>query len=328
MKALITGIAGFAGSHLVDYLLDRGFDVSGISYPGFPLNNIQHCLDNLNVIQSDLTSYKDLKHAIHQVKPDYLFHLAAISSVSKSWEGREAVFRTNIGGSFNVLEVCREMKNPPIILLVSSGEVYGPIEAVEHAAQENHPYNPISPYAATKAAMEILATQYFSSDNLPVYIARPFNHSGQRQSDNFVCSAFARQIAAIEMKKKEPKLYVGNLKAQRDFSDVRDIVAGYLSIVQQGKIGEAYNLCSRRAVSIEKILHILLSYSADEIEVIPRKNLFRPSDIPLLIGDNSKASKELGWRNERTLEHMLLDLLEYWRNSLKTGNGNMCFNND
>ncbi len=318
MKALITGIAGFAGSHLVDYLLDQGFDVTGISYPDFPLDNLQHCLDRIEVIQLNITNHQDLKEVVRQIKPDCLFHLAAISSVSKSWEGRETVFKTNIGGSFNVLEACREMQNTPKILLVSSGEIYGPIENAESAAQENQPYNPISPYAATKAAMEILATQYIYSDNLPIYIARPFNHSGPRQSNQFVCSAFARQIAAIEMKKKEPKLYVGNLKAQRDFSDVRDIVDGYLKIVQRGKVGEAYNLCSNRAISIEEILRILLSYSTEKIEVAQKESLFRPCDNPLLLGNNTKAKKDLRWVNEKTLEETLADLLDFWREKLKS----------
>jgi GDP-4-dehydro-6-deoxy-D-mannose reductase len=318
MKALITGIAGFAGSHLADHLLDQGFDVTGISYPGFPLDNLQHCLDRIEVIQLSITNHQDLKEVVYQIKPDCLFHLAAISSVSKSWEGREAIFKTNIEGSFNVLEACREMQSAPKILLVSSGEVYGPIENTESAAQENQSYNPISPYAATKAAMEILGTQYIYSDSLPIYIARPFNHSGPRQSNQFVCSAFAYQIAAIELKKKEPMLYVGNLKAQRDFSDVRDIVDGYLKIVQRGEAGEVYNLCSNRAISIEEILRILLSYSAEKIEVAQKESLFRPCDTPLLLGDNTKAKKDLRWVNEKTLEETLADLLNFWRKKLKS----------
>lgn len=318
MKALITGIAGFAGSHLADLLLNKGFKVEGISHPDFPLHNIQHCLDRINISQIDITSFQAFRNTIHKFQPEYIFHLAAISSVSHSWKGRETVFNTNAKGSFNLLEACRELKNFPKILLVSSGETYGPIENRARPAKEDQPLNPCSPYAATKVVMEIFGRQYASTDGLPVYIARAFNHTGPRQSSQFVCSSLAKQIASTELALKEPKLYIGNLEAERDFSDVRDIVKGYLQILLEGKVGEAYNLCSGNAISIKEILNNLLSYCSREIEVIQKESLFRPSDLPLLLGDNTKANKELNWKTEIELGKTLSDLLDYWRKQFET----------
>jgi len=318
MKALITGIAGFAGSHLADLLLNQRFEIGGISHPDFPLNNIQHCLDRINIFQIDITDFKSFKDTIHKFQPEYIFHLAAISSVSQSWEGRETVFNTNIKGSFNLLETCRMLKISPKILLVSSGDTYGPISSKQSPAKENQHPNPRSPYAATKAIMEILGKQYFCSDNLSVYIVRAFNHTGPRQSSQFVCSSLAKQIAEIECGLTEPKLFIGNLEAERDFSDVRDIVKGYLQILQKGRMGEAYNLCSSNAISIEEVLKYMLSCSKREIDVIQKESLFRPSDIPLLLGDNTKARKELDWKAEIELKKTLSDLLDYWREQLKS----------
>ena len=317
MKALITGIAGFAGSHLAELLLSQGFELSGISYPGFPLDNLRHLLDKLKIFQIDITSFKDLKDIVHQVQPHYIFHLAAISSVSASWEGRQAAFKTNIMGSFNLLESCRGLTNSPKILLVSSGEIYGAALNKKIPLRETQAPCPLSPYAATKTAMEVIGRQYAASDGLPVYIARAFNHTGPRQSNHFVCSSLAQQIAAIELRLAEPRLSVGNLSAKRDFSDVRDIVKGYLQILHKGKVGEVYNLCSAKAVSIKEILNILLSYYKGEIEVVQKESLLRPCDIPLLLGDNSKAIKELNWKAEIELGKTLLDLHDFWREQLQ-----------
>jgi len=313
MRALITGIAGFAGSHLVELLLSRGFQVSGVNYPGYPTHNLTSCLDEVKLYQVDLNDFPLLKEAVRDCQPHLLFHLAAISSVGDSWENRELTLRTNIIGTMNLMEACRHLTRFPKILLVGSSEVYGAVAEEKQPITEKTHLHPRSPYAVSKATLELLGLQYLHSENYPIHLVRPFNHTGPRQLDNFVCSSFARQISEIEKGLREPVLKVGDLSARRDFSDVRDIVKGYLMVVEKGKVGRVYNLCAGKAYSIQTVVDILLSLSSAEIRVSQAPSRLRVGEIPLCYGDHSRVSREVGWEPTIPLTQTLKDTLNYWR---------------
>ena len=313
MRALITGIAGFAGSHLAELLLSRGFQVSGIDYPGYPLDNLTPCLDRVKLYEVDLNNFPLLKKAVSDCQPEFLFHLAAISGVGESWENRELTLRTNIIGTMNLLEACRHLHRLPKILLVSSSQVYGAVEEEKQPITEDTPLHPRSPYAVSKATLELLGFQYLQSENYPIYLVRPFNHTGPRQLDSFVCSSFARQISEIEKGLREPVLKVGNLSVRRDFSDVRDIIRGYLMVMEKGEVGRVYNLCAGKAYSIQTVVDILLSLSSAEIKVRQDPSRLRIGEIPLSYGDHSRVSQEVGWKPAIPLTKTLEDTLNYWR---------------
>jgi len=316
MRALITGIAGFAGSHLAELLLKRRFKVSGIDYPGSSLKNLSSCLDKVKLYQVDLNNFPLLKEAVSDCQPDLLFHLAAVSSVQDSWENRELTLRTNIIGTMNLMESCRHLTHLPRILLVSSSQVYGAVDEEKQPITEETPLQPRSPYAVSKAALELLGLQYLHSENYPIYLVRPFNHTGPRQLDSFVCSSFARQISEIDKGLREPVLRVGDLSVRRDFSDVRDMVRGYLMVVEKGKVGRVYNLCAGKAYSIQKGVDILLSLSSAKIKVLQDPSRLRVGEIPLCYGDHSRVRREVGWEPTIPLTRTLEDTLNYWRGSV------------
>jgi GDP-4-dehydro-6-deoxy-D-mannose reductase len=316
-RVLLSGIAGFAGSHLAEtLLLDSTTSIVGIHHPAHPLQHVIensrfaiHYLDILNPIQ--------LADLVQEALPDVVYHLAGMAHVHESWSNRRATIETNFLGTFHLLEACRSLEKFPKILLIGSGECYGIIPQNEQPISEERPMVPSSPYAVSKIAQEILGAEYANAEKFPVYLSRPFNHTGPRQKETFVCSAFAMQIAMAELGMSEPEIKVGNLTARRDFSDVRDVVAGYISIVKDGRPGEPYNVCSGAAISIQEILDILLSHASKEFRVIVDRERFRPVDMPLLLGNAEKLKTETGWQSKFSIHQTLLDLLNYWRTKLK-----------
>jgi GDP-4-dehydro-6-deoxy-D-mannose reductase len=316
-RVLLSGIAGFAGSHLAEMLLlDNTISVVGIHHPAHPL---QHRIENprLKIHYLDILDPDQLEVVVREVSPDIIYHLAGMAHVHESWSNRRATIETNFLGTFHLLEACRRLAKFPKILLIGSGECYGIIPHTEQPVSEERPMVPSSPYAVSKIAQEILGTQYAKAEKLPVYLSRPFNHTGPRQKETFVCSAFAMQIAMAELGMSEPEIKVGNLTARRDFSDVRDVVAGYISIVKGGRPGEPYNVCSGTAISIQEILDILLSHASREFRVIVEQERFRPVDMPLLLGSAEKLNAETGWQPKYPIQQTLLDLLNYWRKKLQ-----------
>jgi GDP-4-dehydro-6-deoxy-D-mannose reductase len=316
-RVLITGIAGFAGSHLAEEVLkDSTNFVAGIHHPEHtPQHSIQN--DHFQLYHIDILRSEALQDLIRELSPEVIYHLAGLAHVQESWVNRRATIETNFLGTFNLLEACRDLTRYPKILLVGSGECYGVVPHQEQPISEARPLVAASPYSVSKIAQEILGIQYAVADKLPVYISRPFNHTGARQKETFVCSAFAMQIAKGELGLSEPEISVGNLTARRDFSDVRDVVAGYIAIVEQGRPGEAYNICSGNAVSIQEVLDILLSHSTKKFRVVSDPTKIRPVDMPLMLGTAEKLQRETGWRTRYTIRDTLLDLLNYWREKLK-----------
>jgi len=312
LRALITGAAGFAGSYLAEYLLDHtDLEVWGVLHRSTA--NVAHLGTRLRPVWADLNEPDAVAAVVEDVCPDYVFHLAARATPSMSWETPWETIHDNLRGQFNVLEALVTTETRARVLVVGSADVYGLVEPQELPVTEVVPLRPDSPYAVSKAAQDLLGFQYFATHRLPVVRVRPFNHIGPRQSDAFVTTSFARQVAEAEAGLREPVIRVGNLSAQRDFTDVRDIVRGYWLLLRDGVPGQVYNLGSERALPIERLLNMLLSMSRVPIRVEVDPARLRPSDVPVLVSDCRKARQLTDWQPEIPLERSLADVLDYWR---------------
>src|SRR5712691_1218791 len=313
-RLLITGITGFVGSHLAEFALARGVAVSGSCRWRSKTENIDHIRDRIELIDCDIRDLSSVQNLLDHSVPDYIVHLAAQSFVAASWQAPAETLSTNIIGQVNLLEALRARRAHARCLIIGSSEEYGLVEQDELPIRETNPLRPLSPYAVSKVTQDLMGYQYFKSYGLALIRTRAFNHDGPRRGDVFVTSNFAKQVAEIEAGRRAPVIHVGNLKTQRDFTDVRDVVRAYWLLLERGVPGEVYNICSGRAWSIQEVLDFLLSESrVRSIAVTEDPARLRPSDVPVLAGDSSKLTAETGWRPEIPFEQTLRDLLEYWR---------------
>lgn len=314
MRVLITGVAGFVGSHLAEFLLEKkNVKVFGIDRWLSRLDNIQHIKNKIDLIECDLTDPFSTNSAIEKSMPDLIFHLAAQSFVPTSWSAPHDTLTTNIIGELNVFESVRKLGLKTKIQIACSSEEYGLVHKDEVPIKETNPLRPLSPYGVSKVAQDFLGYQYYKSYKMFIVRTRAFNHTGPRRGENFVTSNFAKQIALIEKNKQNHVIKVGNLNAIRDFTDVRDIVRGYWLALEKAKPGEEYNICSGKGVTIKKVLEVLLGYTNKNISVKQDQSRMRPSDVEILVGDFSKFRKQTGWKPEIHFDKTLLDLLNYWR---------------
>ena len=321
MRALITGVTGFAGSHLAEYLVaNTDLEVWGTDIRGNH-TNIAHIGDKLHFVVGDISEPDTASAILRQARPDYVLHLAAQAFVPESWRDPWQTIANNIRAQLNVLQAMAESGTKPRALIVGSADEYGMITPDELPISEATPLRPYSPYAVSKIAQDMLGYQYYVSHGLPVIRVRPFNHIGPRQSPVFVTSDFARQIAEIEAGTQAPQIHVGNLESKRDFTDVRDIVRAYHLALERGEAGEVYNLGAERAYSIQDILDMLLGMSDAEIEAVPDPARLRPSDVPVVVSDCSKFRRQTGWRPTISLQDSLRDILSYWRVRVKEDRG-------
>jgi len=314
MRVLITGVTGFTGSHLAEYLLGmKGVEVFGVERWRSKTENIDHIKDRIRLSECDVRDASSVRRLIEEIKPDRIFHLAAQSFVPTSWHAPAETLSTNIIGELNVFEAIRQIGINPFIQIAGSSEEYGLVTTKSKTITEDTPLNPLSPYAVSKVGQDLLAYQYFMSYKLNVIRTRAFNHTGPRRGDPFVCSNFAKQIATIEAGLQQPTIYVGNLSTIRDFTDVRDTVKAYWLALEMGKPGEAYNISTGKGYSIKDTLDMLLKFSDKKIKIVQDEKRMRPSDVPVLIGDYTKFNKLTGWKPEIPFERTLEDLLNYWR---------------
>jgi GDP-4-dehydro-6-deoxy-D-mannose reductase len=307
----ITGIAGFAGSHLAELALQDGAEVTGTVLPGATTENLAGLGDAIRTLPCNLTEPGAVGRVLAEIRPDRVFHLAGISVVSTSWAQRDDVLRENLAGTFQLFEGLRATPAP--CLLVSSAELYGAVPEAQQPITESQPVAPLSPYALSKACQELYAGYYGRAERLLIVIVRAFNHVGPRQGPGFVWSDIARQVAAIERGKKSAVLEVGTVETRRDFTDVRDMVRAYWLALERGGPGEVYNAGSGRAVSIREVIDGFLALARQPIEVRVVPERVRPIDLPLLLGDAGRLRALTGWKPQIPLEQSLADVLQYWR---------------
>ncbi|CAM5790904.1 MULTISPECIES: GDP-mannose 4,6-dehydratase [Brevibacillus] len=314
-KALITGITGFAGSHLAEWLLanKKDMEVYGTYRLRSRMDHIKHIQDDIHMVECELKDPRSVDEMIKAVKPDYIFHLAAQSFVPTSWNAPAETLIVNQIGQVNLFEAILKHQLDCTVQIACSSEEYGQVYAHEVPIKEDNPLRPLSPYAVSKVGQDYLGYQYYQSYGLKTIRTRTFNHTGPRRGEAFVTSNFAKQIAEIEKGIKPPVLYVGNLQAKRDFTDVRDVVRAYWLAVEKGVPGEVYNIASGVTYTIEEMLNKLLSLSQAAITITPDPSRMRPSDVEILLGNYDKFHQQTGWKPEIPFEQTLKDLLDYWR---------------
>ena len=315
MRVLITGAAGFVGRHLAAHLLaEGGSEIWGVARAGRAV----HGLDpRVRLVVADLRDRQAVDTAIDQVRPEAVYHLAGQASVARSLADPLDTILNNVVGQVNVLEACARMVPDARILVVGSNEEYGLTRTDELPIAETKELRPVSPYAVSKVTQDLLGHQYFATHGLKVIRVRPFTHTGPGQASQFVTPAFARQLAEMEIGRREHCMRVGFLDGQRDFTDVRDVVRGYHLLVQHGKPGDVYNLGRGAARSVRSILDGLLELTtvSPTIEVDP--SMMRPLEMPVMYADCTKIHAETGWKAEISFEQTLRDVLDDWRQRVR-----------
>ena len=311
VKYLITGANGFCGRHLADVLVSGNNSVYGIS------RNIPDALvaqhPNVTYEQCNLIDHTSVYNMLKKIEPDCIFHLAAESSVGSSWKNPVNMMNNNVLSQINIFEAVRELELPTRIIVACSSEEYGLITESDLPVNEKCCFNPISTYAVSKISQDMLAYQYYKSYDMDIVRVRSFNLTGPGRPQTYALSSFAYQIAKIENKMCKNIISVGNLDVTRDYTDVRDAVNGYYELALKAKPGTVYNLCSGKAYNLRELLDALISFSTIDVNVEMDNSKFRPSDLPIMLGDNTKIKTDIGWAPKIDINTTLNDLLDYWR---------------
>lgn len=307
---LITGANGFCGRNLAD-IIEHGNTIYGISR-SIP-DSLVSRHPNVKYEQCNLIDHASVFNMLKKIEPDCIFHLAAESSVASSWKSPINILNNNILSQVNIFEAIRELEFNTKVVIACSSEEYGLIKESDLPVNENCCFNPLSTYAVSKVSQDMLAYQYHKSYNMNLIRVRSFNLTGPGQPPNYALSSFARQIADIEKGMIKNTISVGNLNVKRDYTDVRDAMKAYHQIALRAKPGAIYNLCSGNAHSLKYLLEFLVSLSTVDVNIEVDESRFRPSDLPVMLGDNTKIKKEIGWAPEIDIHDTLKDLLNYWR---------------
>lgn len=317
-KAMIIGAAGFVGSYLIKHLnAECGYEVIATKLPNERIDeeiinsDIKVKIFDLNILDKEA-----IVSLLFEVRPDYIFHLAAQSSVSVAWNNPQLTIDVNIKGAVNVMDAIRELFYKPRIVVIGSGEEYGHIKEGETPIREETKANPGNIYAATKACQNMIGSIYAKAYDMEIILVRAFNHIGPKQSPIFVVSDFCKQVAEIEAGLKEPVMYVGNLSAKRDFTDVRDVVRAYGLLAKNGQKGATYNVGRGHAYEIKEILDKIIAHSSVKIKVETDPAKIRPVDVPIIEADISKLTDATGWVPEIPIEQTICEVLDYWREKI------------
>jgi GDP-4-dehydro-6-deoxy-D-mannose reductase len=308
MRALITGVGGFVGRHLLAHLQEVGDEVCGVGRSDDLVG-----LESVHLVHADLSDRAAVERLARETQPDAVYHLAAQSSPAESIENPWGTICNNLLGQLNLLEALLSAKVRPRVLVVGSSDEYGQVRAEDVPTNENAPLRPITPYAVSKVGQDMMGFQYFAQHGVAVVRVRPFNHTGPGHDARFVIPSFARQLAEIEAGLREPVLHVGNLDVARDFTDARDMVRAYRLALLEGVAGDVYNIGSGQAVRISDMVDELVSMCAARVEVRVDPALFRVSDIPRQEADIHKFTALTGWRPSIPWHTTLRDTFEYWR---------------
>lgn len=313
-KGLVIGAAGFVGKYLVNEMVANNIEAYATKLPHESLEDVPARIYNLDIMDKDAVTA-----LLFEIRPDFIFHLAAQSSVGLAWKKPGLTVDVNIKGSLNVMDAIRELYYKPRVLLIGSGEEYGHIQPGETPIVETNLLRPGNIYAATKACQNMIGSIYSKAYDMELIMVRAFNHIGPGQAPMFVVSDFCKQVVEIEKGLREPIMKVGNLAAKRDFTDVRDVVRAYVMLVQAGVPGETYNIGSGNAQEIRSILDLIISMSDAEVQVETDPNKLRPVDVPIIEADISKIHVLTGWKPEISIEQTIRETLDYWRTHLQEG---------
>lgn len=314
MRILITGVGGFVGRHLFNTLCKQYPDAI---IHGTAIDEPPRMGDRLKYHLIDLKNYAVISDLIAEVQPDQIYHLAAQASPRRSFVIPWETLENNIKSQLNIIQSCIALKLQPRILVISSAEIYGPVRPEQQPINEDAPLRPTNPYGVSKVTQDMLGLQYYLSHKLPILRVRPFNHFGPGQSEGFVATDFAAQVARIEAGLQENVIEVGNLAAERDFTDVRDVVEAYTQLVEKGTAGDVYNVASGKPYSIQYLLDVLLQYSTVDIQVKVSEARMLPIDVPIVRGDATRLRQLTGWQPNIPFETTLLDVLNDWRNRVR-----------
>lgn len=316
-KILITGVSGFAGSYLAHELVkSEDNEVFGTYLFEKSKEALSDISFKINLVNLDLMDFKSVTNTIEKIRPDQIYHLAALTSPTQSFKDPSVVMVNNISSELNLLEAIKNAQLKTRIMIVSSAEVYGKVDSKDLPIDEDTPLQPANPYAVSKLTQDFMGLQYHIAYGLDIVRVRPFNHIGPGQTEHFATSAFSKKIAEIEKGIREPILTVGNLDAKRDFTNVKDMIRAYILLMEKGKSGDVYNIGSGVSYKMSEILNTLLSFSSSKIKIEIDKNLLRPSDNPELLCDNRKFVNLTGWKPEIDIETTLKEILEYWRKKI------------
>lgn len=307
-KGLIIGAAGFVGNYLINEIMENEIEPYATKLPYEKLEN-----DSIKVYDLDIMDKDAVIALLFEIRPDFIFHLAAQSSVGLAWKNPGLTVDVNIKGSLNVMDAVRQLFYKPRVLLIGSGEEYGHIHSRETPISEDNALRPGNIYAATKVCQNMIGNIYSKAYDLEIMMVRAFNHIGPGQASMFVVSDFCKQVAEIEKNLREPVMKVGNLAAKRDFTDVRDVVKAYVKLIQLGKAGETYNVGSGKAKTISEILDLIVSMSDTKIKVEIDTNKIRPVDVPIIEADITKLNQLTKWVPQIPLEQTIQETLSYWR---------------
>lgn len=321
MRVLITGITGFVGSHLADYLLNKtGYKIFGLKRVNSKLKNIEHILEKINLIDGDLIDQTSLINALKISKPDYIYHLGALSWVKPSWDMPAAYMQTNATGTISLFEALRNVNLNPRILVSCTPEEYGDVPKELIPITEETRLAPVNLYAASKTAQDAICQAYHASYGFKVIRTRAFNHEGPRRDIMGALSSFAYQIARIEKGLQKPVIKVGNLEAKRNFTDVRDMVKAYFLAMEKGVPGELYLIGSDQVFTIKECMKMLINLSPmkKKIKYETESERIRPTELRILIGKFDKFEKLTGWKPKITFKETLLSMLNYWRDSISS----------
>jgi len=313
MRNLITGITGFAGGHLAAALVARGEEVSGLSRSGVWPEVWRQLVGAADLRACDGADAAAVEAVLRAVQPERIYHLAGYAQTARSFDEPEAAWAGNLGTTRALYEALQRWGGRPRILFVGSGLVYGDADAPGQSFDEGCLLRPTSPYAASKAAADLLSYQVTRAPRLDVVRARPFNHIGPAQSPEFAVASFCKQMAAVSLGHAPAVLNTGNLKPRRDFTDVRDVVRAYVLLMERGRAGEAYNVGTGRTLAMQEVVDRLIAIAGLTVEVRQREDLVRSGDAAAVRADAGKLRRETGWAPALSLDETLRDTLEFWK---------------
>ncbi len=312
-RILITGGTGFVGTHLVQFLKSNASHIAVLASGGKSKPQAGVSYHEVDIREQDA-----VRSVVQEVKPDWIYHLAGISSVNDSWSNPRLTFEVNVIGAYNLFDAAMSLPFPPKILNVSTSQVYAPSSS---PLSEDSRIQPNNPYAASKAMAELLVVEYRRHTAGGIITTRSFNHTGPGQPPNFVLPSIAKQFVEIELGQRPPVLNVGNVEVQRDFTDIRDVIRAYNILLEKGNPGEVYNVCSGSAVRLADIIRMFESAAGRKVALTTEESRVRSNDVPVICGDPRKIRETTGWQPEISLSKTIADLLDYWRSQLTSRPG-------